>query len=364
MHGEQITALPHVKDYDALPAEEVRERAWAARQALGERLTILVHHYQSDEVMQFADFRGDSLELSRLASQQSQAEYILFCGVDFMAESAAMLCSSEQTVLMAVEYAPCPMAAMADAASVAAAWHHLEGLWGPCSVLPIVYQNSSAEVKAFCGAHGGAVCTSSNAGAVMSWALKEGKHVLFVPDRYLGTNSALALGLSPDQVALWNRRSGLLENAPPSADTMVVVWDGFCNVHTAFRVEDVEAVRHKHPKMNIIVHPECPVEVVQAADAAGSTSFIVREVENAGAGSEFAIGTEHHLVQRLAHENPSKTVIPLRQSTCVAMSRTTLSSLCYTLEKLATGEVVNLVQVPESIAQQARTALQRMLEIK
>ena len=356
--------LDTVREYETLPSEEVRERAWAARRALGTRTVVLAHHYQTDEVVEFADFRGDSLELSRVAAAQRQAEYIVFCGVDFMAESAAILCSPEQTVLMPAGDAPCPMAAMVNVEGLHKAWAHLERLWGPGSLTPLVYQNSSAAVKAFCGAHGGAVCTSSNAAAAIHWGLQGGKRVFFVPDRYLATNSAISLGYPHERIGLWNRKEGRLETNTSPDELVLVAWDGFCAVHRLFKLEDVQAIRRQYPDMRIIVHPECTPDVVQASDSAGSTSYIVREVEQAAPGSQFAIGTEWHLVQRLAKENPTKTVIPLRRSACATMARTDIFNLCYVLEHLAAGKPVQVITVAPEIAEQARAALQRMLEIR
>lgn len=356
--------LAEARAYEALPDEEVRRRAWAARRALGERAVILAHHYQTDEIVEFGDFRGDSLELSRVAAERRDADFIVFCGVDFMAESAAILAGPNQTVLMPAGDAPCPMAAMVTAEGLSRAWDALEGMWGAGSLVPLVYQNSSAAVKAFCGAHGGAVCTSSNASPAVRWGLKDGKRVLFVPDRYLATNSALGLGYPMERIGLWNRRQDRLETTNGADSLVLVAWDGFCAVHRLFKVEDVERVRREHPGIRVVVHPECTPEVVQASDAAGSTSFIVREVERAPDGAVFAIGTESHLVNRLAAENPTKTVVPLRRSPCATMARTDIYNLCYVLEHLAAGDPVRVITVPPDIAEQARVALQRMLEIR
>jgi len=359
-----VSPLGSPREYEALPPERVRERAWAARRALGGRAVVLVHHYQTDEVMEFADFRGDSLELSRVAAAQRDSQYIVFCGVDFMAESAAILASGEQTVLMPAGDAPCPMAGMVDVESMAQAWAQLTGLWGSDGLVPLVYQNSSAAVKAFCGAHGGAVCTSSNAGPAVRWAMRGGRRALFVPDRYLATNSVIQLGYPEDRVGLWNRKSGRLEASVPVDDLVLVAWDGFCAVHRLFKVEDVRAIREQYPGIRVIVHPECTPEVVQASDDSGSTAYIVREVEKAPGGARFAIGTEWHLVNRLANDNPGKTVVPLRRSACATMARTDIFNVCYVLENLAAGKPVKIVTVAPEIARQARSALQRMLEIK
>ncbi len=363
MSQELAPPIDTVRAYRSLTQEEATARAWAARHALGDDLVILAHHYQSDEVMDFADFRGDSLELSKVAAAQTEARYILFCGVDFMAESAAILCGPTQTVILPAGDAPCPMAGMTNLAGIEHAWDSLEGMWGAGSLTPLVYQNSSAVVKAFCGRNGGAVCTSSNAEAAITWGLREGKRVLFAPDRYLATNSALALGYDMDQIGLWDRQEDALATGADPNRLVLVAWDGYCSVHRRFTVEDVERIRQEYPGIRVIVHPECTPEVVQASDAAGSTAYIVRAVTEAPPDTRFAIGTELHLVLRLAKENPDKTVVPLRRSSCVAMSRTDVYNLAYSLEHLAAGNPVNVVTVPPDVARDAQTALQRMLEI-
>jgi len=362
MSVQKVRPLGTLREYRALGVDELRRRCWAAREELGTAATVMAHHYQADEIMDFAEHRGDSLELSRVAAQ-ADARYIVFCGVDFMAESAAILSSPDQTVIMPAGEAPCPMAAMADLGGLELAWRRLHDLWGPDSVVPLVYQNSSAEVKAFCGRNGGAVCTSSNAESAVRWAMQDGKRVLFAPDRYLATNSAYALGYAPDQVALWNRVDDVLETE--DADRVVLVaWDGYCSVHRRFTVDDVARIREEYPEAQLVVHPECTPEVVAASDAVGSTSYIVRYVADTEPGSVTAVGTELHLVLRLAHENTDKTVVPLRRSGCVAMARTDLYNLCYSLENLAAGTPVNVVEVPPETAAEARQALARMLEIQ
>lgn len=362
MSVQKVRPLETLRDYRALGVEELRRRCWAARKELGDSTTILAHHYQADEIVEFADSRGDSLELSRVAAQ-ADSPFIVFCGVDFMAESAAILSTPGQTVIMPAGEAPCPMAAMADLGGLELAWERLHDLWGPGSVVPLVYQNSSATVKAFCGRNGGAVCTSSNAEAAVRWGLRDGKRVLFAPDRYLAANSAYALGYTPDQVALWNRVDDVLEAVDPD-NVVLVAWDGYCSVHRRFTVDDIARMREEHPEVRVVVHPECTPEVVSASDAVGSTAYIVKYVAEADPGSVIAVGTELHLVLRLAGENPGKTVLPLRRSGCVAMSRTDLYNLCYSLESLAAGTPVNVVSVPPETAADARQALARMLEIQ
>jgi len=291
-------------DLEPIFADIERDKA-----TLGSDAVILVHHYQRDAVMRFADYRGDSLQLSRIASQQRAAKYIVFCGVNFMAETAAMLCAPGQIVVQPACDAPCPMARMADVDEAEEAWDLLTGAWGD-DVVPITYQNSTAALKAFCGRRGGAVCTSSNAERLFQWALGVKGHILFFPDEWLGTNSALALGIPGEQIATWDPEApeASLERA---RSAKVVVWKGFCNVHVAFTVEHVQTVRRAYPEAKVIVHPECPVDVVEAADAYGSTAGIIRYVEDAPAGSTIAVGTEINMVSRLAQAHADKTVLPL-----------------------------------------------------
>ena len=350
------------ESYTSLPRESIFERIRAARAELGADLVILGHHYQSDDVIQFTDFRGDSLELSRIAATQRQAKYIVFCGVDFMAETAAMLCQPYQIVLLPAGEAPCPMAFMANVDDAGHCWDKLARAWGEGAVIPITYQNSSAELKAFCGQRGGAVCTSANAQGVFRWAFDQGKRILFFPDEWLGTNTALALGLKGNQVVTWEPSLPDGGN-PPLTEARIVAWKGYCHVHVAFTVEQVYAARQRYSGAIVIVHPECSVSVVQAADLSGSTSFILKQVEGAPAGATFIIGTECHMVHRLAREQPNKTVVPLTESSCKTMARTTPAHLLYTLEHLVAGEPVGQIIVPPEISHWANLALQRMLSI-
>ena len=348
--------------YMALAEKDVFARITAARKALGSDVVILGHHYQRQEVIQFADVRGDSLELSQRAAEQKKARFIVFCGVDFMAETAAMLCEPYQTVILPAGVACCPMAAMAGASEAVQAWDMLAGLWGG-DLLPITYQNSLAEVKAFCGRHGGAVCTSANAQPLFRWALARKGHLFFFPDEHLGRNSALAIGIPLEAIAVWDPSDpqGSVERA---GQARVIVWKGYCHVHTAFTVDHVRKVRETYGDITVIVHPECPMEVVQAADQSGSTSFITRAVEQAPAGARLAIGTEMNMVARLAREHPDKTIVPLARSLCGAMYRTTHYHLCWVLEELVAGRVVNPVSVSSEIAHWANLALQRMLTVR
>jgi len=359
--SESHMKLPEA--YTGLPREEMFERIRAAKAKFGPDLIILGHYYQQDDVFQFADFRGDSLELSRAAAGQKQAKYIVFCGVGFMAETAAMLCEPYQKVLLPAQDAPCPMALMANADDAAQAWDYLAARWGQDAALPITYQNSSAELKAFCGRLDGAVCTSSNAGAVFRWAFGQGKRILFFPDEWLGTNTALALGLRRDEIAIWDpgERDG---GEPAVAAARVVAWKGYCHVHTRFTVAQVVEARRQYPGAIVIVHPECPVDVVQAADRNGSTSFIVKQVQQAPAGAVLFIGTECNMVYRLAREHPDKTILPLTKSACATMARTTPAHLLFCLERLLEGELVGEVTVPAETRRWANVALERMLAIR
>ena len=336
-----------------------------ARAALGSRVVILVHHYQRDDVIRFADFRGDSLQLSRVAAEQRQARYLVFCGVNFMAETAAMLCAPDQEVLLPAGDAPCPMARMATAEQAEEAWDLLTEAWGD-DVVPITYQNSTAALKALCGKNGGAVCTSSNAERLFRWALSQKGHLIFFPDQWLGTNSALALGVSPEQIAVWDPhdpRASLYR----SLGAKVVVWKGFCNVHTRFRVEHVHQTRAQYgaasSPVRVIVHPECPVSVVAAADAYGSTAQIIRYVDQAPSGSTIVVGTEINMVARLDQQYGDKQVVPLARSLCTAMYRTSPLGLRDTLRSCVVGDPIHVVRVDAETRRWANLALERMLDL-
>lgn len=348
--------------HPVLTLEEVLQRIGEARAALGRDLVLLAHHYQRDEIVAFADHVGDSLELSRAAAAERDARYIVFCGVDFMAETAAMLCGPHQTVLLPAHDASCPMAAMATAEEAEVALRAAASVWGEEGFVPITYQNSLAEVKALCGRWGGAVCTSANAGRVFRWALERGKRVLFFPDQWLGQNTALALGIPEDAIGLWDPRQPD-GGRPDFARAQVVVWKGFCHVHIRFTVEQVQAVRAQYSPITVVVHPECRTDVVRAADLNGSTSFILRTVRDAAPGSRFAIGTEVHMVQRLARDYPDRLVVPLRPSACMAMARITPEALLRVLEGLREGRTPGKVTVPPDITHWANQALERMLSL-
>jgi len=332
--------------------------------AFGERLLILGHHYQRDEIIEFADFRGDSLELSRKASQ-TDAETIVFCGVHFMAEVAAILARPGQHVLIPDMTAGCYLADTADAESVSTAWAALDAALDnvEAEVTPITYVNSSAELKAFCGRHGGIVCTSGNAERVVRWALGQRPRVFFFPDQHLGRNTALELGLAPADMVVWSPRT------PPAPPTLrsckVILWPGVCNVHQRFRPEHVHRIRNQYPGIRVIVHPESKAEVVALADDSGSTSKIIRVVEASGPGAQWAIGTESRLVNRLQHEHPEQLILSLADVPpfCASMSQITLSNLVGVLEALQAGRLENEVTVAPDTAHWARVALERMLAL-
>jgi quinolinate synthase len=353
--------MVEVAEYKQLTLDQVAERIRAAKAELGNEVVILGHHYVSDEVIQFADYRGDSLQLSRQAANVPDARYIVFCGVHFMAETAAVLSRDEQIVLVPTTRASCMMAEMADIEEVSAAWDDLDGLW-PGDVTPITYVNSTARLKAFCGRHDGISCTSSNAADIVQWALARKDHVFFFPDENLGTNVALSLGIPREQIKVWNPSQPWGGNPTDIDKARVIVWRGFCYVHTQFAVEHVEAIRAKYDDIQVIVHPECTPEVVQAADANGSTSFIIQMVEKAPEGARIAVGTEANLVHRLNAQYPKKLVIPLAESHCVAMGRNNVYNLLHALESILAGQPVAQVQVSPEIREYAKIAVERMLQ--
>ncbi len=337
-----------------------------ARHALGDRVMVLGHHYQREEVMRWADCRGDSFGLSRMAAENATAEFIVFCGVHFMAESADILTGDHQQVLLPDLNAGCSMADMADLDSVEEAWGTMASVTDIEQVVPITYMNSSAALKAFVGRHGGAVCTSSNARAVMTWALARGQQLLFFPDQHLGRNTAFQLGHEDATMRVWDPRQeagGLSEADIKSAKFLL--WRGHCSVHQRFKPAHVAAFRSEHPDGIVVVHPECARETVVLADAVGSTDFIIKAVAAAPTGSVIAVGTEIHLVRRLADEHRDKTVVSLDPLVCPCstMFRIDAAHLCWTLEGLVEDEVRNRITVDADTAEWARVALQRMLEI-
>ena len=352
--------------YMELPDEALEERIHRAKETLGDRLVILGHHYQRDEVIQFADYTGDSLKLAQSAATRAKAEYIVFCGVHFMAESADILTGPEQVVILPDMDAGCTMADMAPIRRVRRAWEDLHRLDPHARYIPVTYINSTAAIKAFCGCRDGIVCTSSNAGRVFQWAWERGDKIFFLPDEHLGRNTAYRLGVPLEKMAVYDPRipgggldPGILSQA------RVVLWKGFCSVHQRFRPEHVDRVRRAVPGIRVVVHPECAFEVVQKADEVGSTEFIIRTVAGAEPGSAWAVGTEIHLVERLAKRHPDRTVINLDMYACLCttMYRITPQRLAWALERLVGGRIVNRVAVPEEERRWARTALDRMLNL-
>ena len=353
------------RDYFKLPAAERDERIWALRNQLGDRLVVVGHHYQRDEVIQFADFRGDSFKLSQQAATRTEAEFILFCGVHFMAESADILSQRGQRVILPNLEAGCSMADMAKADDVEACWTSLHEL-GIEGIVPITYMNSAASLKAFCGRNGGIVCTSSNAPRVYDWAFERGKKILFFPDEHLGRNTGVARGIPTDKMVVWDPFQPLGGNSVEALrDATVILWKGYCSVHARFSVEQIEAARAAFPDVHVIVHPECRLEVVQAADSNGSTEFIIDEITAAAPGTTFAVGTEINLVKRLQKEMPDKHIFCLDPviCPCSTMYRVHPAYVLWTLEHLAAGEVVNEIVVDESTRRDALVALDRMLSV-
>jgi quinolinate synthase len=357
---------PLPDEYTASTPEDLADRIAAAKATLGDRLMILGHHYQRDEVMRWADARGDSFGLSRLAADNHSAEYIVFCGVHFMAESADILTGDHQQVVLPDLNAGCSMADMAHLDEVEDAWESLAAVTDIERVVPITYMNSSAAIKAFVGRHGGAVCTSSNAKAVLTWALARGDKVLFFPDQHLGRNTGYQLGFGADDMRVWNPKKDLggLTEADVKGATLLL-WKGFCSVHQRFTTKHIDDFRAAHPDGIVVVHPECAHETVAAADQVGSTDFIIRAVAAAPPGSTIGVGTEIHLVNRLNDETPDKTVVSLDPLVCPCstMFRIDAAHLAYALERLVDGAVVNRISVDRETADDARVALQRMLDI-
>lgn len=367
------TQTPLPQEYHELTTEQLAQRIAEKKAALGEKLCILGHHYQSDEVIQFADITGDSLKLSQLAAQQQQAQYIVFCGVHFMAESADILSSDRQVVCLPNMAAGCAMADMADATDVAAALDEVRQL-ADARVIPISYVNSTAAIKAVTAQNDGACCTSSNVRNVFEWAFADASaggagadKVFCIPDQHLGRNTAIAMGYTEEECVVYDpaKPNGGL-TAADIQQAKFILWKGHCYVHQQFKPEHIEAVREKYPGIQVIVHPECPREVVMLADAAGSTEQIIRAVADAPAGSQWAIGTESNLVNRLAKKYDDRFICVVNQASaiCVQMKQIDLPHLAWTLDNLAEGKVVNQVTVDKETAAEARIALQRMIDIR
>ncbi|WP_415169675.1 quinolinate synthase NadA [Nocardioides sp.] len=342
-------------------------RAGAAKAALGDRVFVLGHHYQRDEVIQFADVTGDSFKLARDAAARPEAEFIVFCGVHFMAESADILTSPAQRVVLPDLAAGCSMADMAKLSQVEAAWEALAAAGIQDQVVPVTYMNSSADIKAFCGRNGGVVCTSSNAQTVLEWAFEQGSKVLFLPDQHLGRNTAvLKLGIPLEKCVVWSPRlpdGGL--TAEQLADATMILWQGHCSVHGRFSPDTIDELRATVPGIQVLVHPECQHEVVLKADLIGSTEFIIKTIEEAPAGSAWAIGTELNLVQRLAKAHPDKRIVFLDRNVCYCstMNRIDLPHFVWALESLVAGVVPNVIEVDPETERDAKIALQRMLDL-
>ncbi|MGW9270885.1 quinolinate synthase NadA [Microbacterium sp. NPDC055599] len=363
-------------EYREAPEAELHDRIRAAKATLGDRVVILGHFYQREEVVTHADYVGDSFQLATAAKGRTDAEAIVFCGVHFMAETADLLSRPEQSVILPNLAAGCSMADMADIDQVEECWEQLADVLGDLDtpdaegrvpVIPVTYMNSSAAIKGFVGRHGGIVCTSSNAHTVLEWAFARGQRVLFFPDQHLGRNTAKAMGVPLERMPLWNPRRALGGSTPDElSDARVILWHGFCSVHRRFTVAQIDQARAEHPGVRVIVHPECPMEVVDAADEAGSTEYIRRAIDEATTPTTFAIGTEINLVRRLAAQYPQHRIFCLDPVVCPCstMYRIHPGYLAWTLEELVAGRTPNRITVAQDVAEPARAALERMLAAK
>jgi quinolinate synthase len=372
-HISERQALP--EKYLGLSDAEMDARIAAARKTLGDRLVILGHHYQRDEVIRFADYTGDSFRLASHIASRPEADYIVFCGVHFMAESADVLCAPHQQVILPDLAAGCSMADMAAPDQLEMCWEELTQMGvaprqasGQAGVIPVTYINSAASIKAFVGERGGTVCTSSNAAATLKWAFERGEKVLFLPDQHLGRNTAYKMGIPLDEMVVWDPNE-IFGDVDPDAlkRARMILWKGHCSVHVRFSAAQIAAVRKQHPGIRVIVHPEVPWDVVQAADDSGSTEYIIKTVKASPAGSVWAVGTEVHLVNRLAQEvAPERTVISLDQFGCLCstMFRVSPNHLLWILEELVEGRVHNRIVVPDDQKRWTRVALDRMLSIR
>jgi len=374
------TASPafELDPYKSLDSDELAERINAVRAEMGPRLLILGHHYQQDEVIALSDLRGDSYQLSQLAADNKDCRAIAFCGVHFMAETADILANRPErvrerggrrvTVVLPDMAAGCSLADMAEIDQVEDCWAQLADVIDVEDLTPVTYVNSAADLKAFCGRHGGIVCTSANARAVLEWAFARRRRALFFPDQHLGRNTALAMGIPLEEMPLWDPHQEPLGGNSPAAirDSRVILWRGHCSVHQVFLPEHVDQFRRKYPDIKILVHPECTMEVVAKSDCTGSTGTIIRAVEESPPGTRWAIGTELHLVNRLKREHPEQEIHFLAPLVCMCatMYRIDLAHLCWSLENLAAGAPVNVIRLDDQTAHDALTALTRMLEVK
>lgn len=367
-----------LKPYKSLANDELAARIRAVKKELGPRLLILGHHYQQDEVIELADLRGDSYRLSQLAAESEECRFIAFCGVHFMAETADILANRPEklaerggerlTVILPDMAAGCSMADMAAIEQIEDAWDQLADVLDTDDITPVTYINSAASLKAFVGRHGGIVCTSSNAHAAIEWAFARTGRVMFFPDQHLGRNTALGMGITNDQMPVWDPYADELggNSEEQLEQSKVILWKGHCSVHQMFRPEHVHMLREQHPDIKILVHPECPQEVFELADEYGSTGKIIQTVREAPPGTKWAIGTELHLVNRLKHEHPEQEIHFLSPVVCMCatMYRIDLAHLCWSLENLVAGTPVNVIEVDEETARWSLVALERMLEVK
>jgi quinolinate synthase len=358
---------PIPDEYYTLSDAELAERIRRAKERLGDQLVILGHHYQGARVIEWADFKGDSFKLAQLALTKANAKYIVFCGVHFMAETADILAPEEASVILPDMGAGCSMADMANERQVEECWAVLTERFPQTKFIPVTYMNSTASLKAFCGEHDGAVCTSSNAEGILKWAFERGDKVLFFPDQHLGRNTGYKMGIPLEQMVLYNPITGEFECSDEElAQAKIILWKGFCSVHQKFTPEQIQEGRRLYPEMKVIVHPECPFETVQAADYVGSTEYIIKMVEESPAGSQWAIGTEINLVNHLHKIHQDKLIVSLSGPNvcpCATMYRISPQHLCWALENLVEGKVVNQVKVDAEIRHWARVALDRMLAI-
>lgn len=377
----QKTLDPTFLPYRSLSNEELTRRCWAAKKTLGDKCLILGHHYQQDEVIEFADLRGDSYKLASLAAQSGACQYIVFCGVHFMAETADILADEKVRVILPDLAAGCSMADMADIDTVEDCWDQLSDVMDTSDIMPVTYINSAANLKAFCGERGGIVCTSSNARAALEWSFAQRSKVLFFPDQHLGRNTARKMGIPLDEMVVWDpskKNGGLIHPSTRGGEgqgvkgndalrqAKVLLWKGHCSVHQMFKPQHIDFFRKQYPGIQVLVHPECMMEVVDKSDLVGSTEYILKTVSAAPPGSKWAIGTELHLVNRLKEAHPEQEIHFLSTMVCMCatMYRIDLPHLCWVLENLVQGKVVNEIVVPAPVAKNARLALDRMLQVK
>ncbi|MDX8364071.1 quinolinate synthase NadA [Cytobacillus sp. IB215665] len=360
IQSEKHQGLP--ERYRELSTEEMVRRVSEIKEKFGNKLYIPGHHYQKDEVIQFADTTGDSLQLAQVSAANKEAEYIVFCGVHFMAETADILTDDNQKVILPDMRAGCSMADMANLEQTERGFNKMKAEFGD-TILPLTYVNSTAEIKAFVGRNGGATVTSSNAKKMLEWAFTQKERILFLPDQHLGRNTAYDLGIPLEQMAVWNPISDSFEYEGDLEEVKVILWKGHCSVHENFTVENIKEIRATKPDMNIIVHPECSREVVELSDDAGSTKYIIETISKAEAGSKWAIGTEMNLVNRIINDHPDKEIVSLNPAMCpcLTMNRIDLPHLLWALEELEKGKVHNQIIVSEQVAEDSLKALERML---